>query len=126
MWAATQVVDATVKDDTPFQSTLPVWAATPLPPKLLHKFCISIHAARVGSDWIIWYICRLVSLFQSTLPVWAATNRQEWLLQLLVISIHAARVGSDLSRWGAFTFYLGISIHAARVGSDTLCLKFWY
>ena len=55
---------------------------------------ISIHAPRVGSDWVD--------------PV---------LIYWVPISIHAPRVGSD-TRSPASDFALSISIHAPRVGSD--------
>ncbi len=68
-----------------FQSTLPVWGATPA-------------GARGGGD---------MGEFQSTLPVWGATcvaldGGLQW-----EISIHAPRVGSDykkcrLSKWANF------------------------
>ena len=103
-----------------FQSTHPVWGATPasdptLPPVLL---------------------------FQSTHPVWGATAREviagEWgdgisihaprvgcdppmsFAQFLksTISIHAPRVGCDLNESMPYYNKLYISIHAPRVGCD--------
>ena len=56
-----------------FQSTLPVWGATPvifLVGRLLH---ISIHAPRVGSDPAPLHQA-VAPIFQSTLPVWGATS----------------------------------------------------
>ena len=57
-----------------FQSTLPVWGATPLPPLAVVVPGISIHAPRVGSDSTRSGTWRAPSGFQSTLPVWGATQ----------------------------------------------------
>ena len=80
-----------------FQSTLPVWGATALPPSLIALSAISIHAPRVGSDV------------------------QEWISvkERLPISIHAPRVGSDLCKM-FIQHHSDISIHAPRVGSDAI------
>ena len=56
-----------------FQSTLPVWGATSGERGRLDGASISIHAPRVGSDWLKTEVCPKVTLFQSTLPVWGAT-----------------------------------------------------
>ena len=56
-----------------FQSTRPVWGATPQCPKLPDKLLISIHTPRVGRD-----------------PVVLQRHRQP-----LRISIHTPRVGRD-------------------------------
>ena len=101
----------------PFQSTLPVWGATPFCQSVKWVCAISIHAPRVGSD-----ACVCVMFWQQN------------------ISIHAPRVGSD--ERGAQEPRSGkyfnprspcgerlhgrngggdagaISIHAPRVGSD--------
>ena len=80
-----------------FQSTLPVWGATPSrygsvqhvrisihAPRvgsdmiccstLITADCISIHAPRVGSDQLILFAPSRNTGFQSTLPVWGATD----------------------------------------------------
>ena len=79
-----------------FQSTLPVWGATPTARASAKSWRISIHAPRVGSDgsctitkvWMeyfnprspcgerpCWRAMRSTTLgFQSTLPVWGATQ----------------------------------------------------
>ena len=62
-----------------FQSTLPVWGATP-----------ERYANRSGKG------------FQSTLPVWGATRRPGRKQRKAAISIHAPRVGSD-SAWSSQT-----------------------
>ena len=77
-----------------FQSTLPVWGATP---------------------WMV--ETTFQATFQSTLPVWGATNTGTSGQGHPLISIHAPRVGSDgfpMERAGGGD----ISIHAPRVGSD--------
>ena len=79
-----------------FQSTLPVWGATLLPPR-----------------------SRAVRRFQSTLPVWGATGAgQEEVEGVSPISIHAPRVGSDRPM-NNDDLTGKISIHAPRVGSDS-------
>ena len=85
--------------------------------RLGDKCPISIHAPRVGSDDL-----RIMNLldeyeFQSTLPVWGATLDKIEMLEEESISIHAPRVGSD--KKNNFIYFLAvISIHAPRVGSD--------
>ena len=116
-------IQACIRTGTQFQSTLPVWGATPstaregigawdfnprspcgerlgleMPEYILLR--ISIHAPRVGSDVKTRYNA----------------------LQNRYISIHAPRVGSDtgiVHRNAALTV---ISIHAPRVGSDACIL----
>ncbi len=78
-----------------FQSTLPVWGATPPPLTLRAAAEISIHAPRVGSD-------KALGLHGDGLH----------------ISIHAPRVGSD-HLYAAHRPEAAISIHAPRVGSDS-------
>ena len=58
---------------SPFQSTLPEWAATLTAIIIWVKGGISIHAARVGSDQEVLAAIGDNCLFQSTLPEWAAT-----------------------------------------------------
>ena len=100
---------------------------------------ISIHATRVGSDFLPAGHAATACIFLFTPPVWAATHnggaynmRNVFLFTPPVqvatskplsvshdsnISIHATRVGSDLD---VCEFLAGelISIHATRVGSD--------
>ena len=103
-----------------FQSTLPVWGATVSYRSGAESVSISIHAPRVGSDFV------------------AGKNHDK-----IIISIHAPRVGSDhcpvrKREQGIFHFnprspcgerppedplYQAntvISIHAPRVGSDDM------
>ena len=97
VWGATPP-HATGRTERQFQSTLPVWGAT---------------AAKLLQDHI--------TQFQSTLPVWGATCHPCRCFRVITISIHAPRVGSDKagddSRNGD-----DISIHAPRVGSDAFSL----
>ena len=140
-----QMLNAGAKFVQKFQSTLPVWGATPR-----RRFCrmnrnqISIHAPRVGSD--INGSVRLVGSpnFNPRSPCGERRGQTDHQYNGRKISIHAPRVGSDSARstqqeagqkfqstlpvWGATcTFsepgsdiYL-ISIHAPRVGSDVHC-----
>ena len=79
-----------------FQSTQPEWAATAVPAlPVRDKFRISIHAARVGCDKIIFTGVKAYMQFQSTQPEWAATASLFDNLRYTKISIHAARVGCD-------------------------------
>ena len=113
-----------------FQSTQPEWAATkavkgnaegradfnPRSPSGLRPFigeqynkpiCISIHAARVGCDFIEHKVNVADIEFQSTQPEWAATRANLAKIHAIVISIHAARVGCDSIRINCnyYSFY---------------------
>ena len=57
-----------------FQSTLPVWGATSPPFRTQELRLISIHAPRVGSDYLSTSSPTGIFIFQSTLPVWGATH----------------------------------------------------
>ena len=83
----------------PFQSTLPVWGATPESSPTLAMF-----------------------QFQSTLPVWGATRTGGPPPCQSGISIHAPRVGSDHGGDAVGPASSDISIHAPRVGSDR-CIR---
>ena len=63
---------------TQFQSTRPVWGATPVMRQV-----------------------RSALMFQSTRPVWGATTARRYECTRIYVSIHAPRVGRDLdfSRW---------------------------
>ena len=79
-----------------FQSTIPEWGATRKAIQGTMRAIISIHAPRVGSD----FVPRVGRYAEN-------------------ISIHAPRVGSDTD--GLHTLeYIYISIHAPRVGSDSM------
>ena len=102
-----------------FQSTLPVWGATPEYPdslqavpdfnprspcgerqtasailSVLYKFQSTLP---VWGATDVWDVRRTYLLFQSTLPVWGATAPGRADERLTMISIHAPRVGSDFS-----------------------------
>ena len=78
-----------------FQSTLPVWGATIYIKGDEITSIISIHAPRVGSDFLHFPFQFCAFIFQSTLPVWGATKEVLFLAGSYDISIHAPRVGSD-------------------------------
>ena len=78
-----------------FQSTLPVWGATQQPSYPSQLADISIHAPRVGSDTVTFWLPIFPTSFQSTLPVWGATCILRSFSVSSFISIHAPRVGSD-------------------------------
>ena len=123
-----------------FQSTRPVWGATPIWENINRAKEISIHAPRVGRDH------KLKGMgvdiedfnprapcgarhrkggttpshrgFQSTRPVWGATPGAVIVRVASNISIHAPRVGRDLQLQPPPMYGGGISIHAPRVGRD--------
>ena len=97
VWGATRYQHCTHRCDTRFQSTLPVWGATAVPAAADRKAAISIHAPRVGSDWMGAALTMTEKPFQSTLPVWGATDSITKTLEVKTISIHAPRVGSDFA-----------------------------
>ena len=131
-----------------FQSTHPVWGATPSiwgPPD---RVAISIHAPRVGCDGQYLHAARLPALFQSTHPVWGATwpfvrpdllqspdfnprtpcgvRRGRTLVYLVFryISIHAPRVGCDLKAY--FSLPKDIRFQSTHpVWGATLALARW-
>ena len=78
-----------------FQSTRPVWGATPCEYLKIKKGGISIHAPRVGRDALQGFGTKAPSRFQSTRPVWGATGAGEAERGEAAISIHAPRVGRD-------------------------------
>ena len=100
-----------------FQSTLPVWGAT------VGEFLgrtdggISIHAPRVGSDYIPELDPRFFYHFNPRSPCGERRAADKLLDCQRAISIHAPRVGSD-GEGDDTIIDLGISIHAPRVGSD--------
>ena len=82
-----------------FQSTLPAWGATSTICIERTIVTISIHAPRVGSDYIADKDNKAGATFQSTLPAWGATLQGNILSLYPLISIHAPRVGSDSVVW---------------------------
>ena len=77
-----------------FQSTLPVWGATKGAAEMATAIRISIHAPRVGSDWLCNIRCAESTIFQSTLPVWGATAAISSAGRFLIFQ-------STLPVWGA-------------------------
>ena len=101
-----------------FQSTLPVWGATDGALRSDLGGHISIHAPRVGSD----YVQQAVGIFERIsihAPRVGSDGRAVQRGDASLISIHAPRVGSDLVR-SLDAQPREISIHAPRVGSDSL------
>ena len=80
-----------------FQSTRPVWGATGLVFRDNVPFGVSIHAPRVGRDFLYTLV-----------------------YTLSYVSIHAPRVGRDHIH-EVNEFDLLVSIHAPRVGRDGPC-----
>ena len=124
-----------------FQSTRPVWGATPIEMYIKGGTDISIHAPRMGRDVITLLSSFFVLSFQSTRPVWGATacpcpcaflttrfqsTRPVWgaTVELAAataayfISIHAPRMGRDIIADQETIELLEISIHAPRMGRD--------
>ena len=117
VWGATPSKTASLTASR-FQSTLPVWGATSWFYDGEKTADISIHAPRVGSDFMEAYTSASLCLFQSTLPVWGATSSAISLPTIFIFQ-------STLPVWGAtgrrhHQQRSGpISIHAPRVGSDS-------
>ena len=77
---------------------------------------ISIHAPRVGSDYLAVALCGKEKISIHAPRV--GSDRFGFCMRSLSgISIHAPRVGSDNTAW-RMSAQLKISIHAPRVGSD--------
>ena len=99
VWGATPP-DAPEGAPALFQSTLPVWGATAAELRERLKQYISIHAPRVGSDTAAGYLVCPICQLQPTRPVWGATALGARDLRIPHISIHAPRVGSDTALGG--------------------------
>ena len=124
-----------------FQSTRPVWGATPCVWPYEGTLPVSIHAPRVGRDpegvvkrhRLMCFNPRApcgarrlyaesrdtVSKFQSTRPVWGATLPQDGCGCPQAVSIHAPRVGRDRACVPG-SLCRQVSIHAPRVGRDLI------
>ena len=80
---------------------------------------ISIHAPRVGSDWVGTALDGYTKTISIHAPrVGSDTEALVMGLPAAEISIHAPRVGSDFRSLYLVQQVLVISIHAPRVGSD--------
>ena len=127
--------------DELFQSTPPMWGATPCPcyPPCLH--CHFNLRPRMGGDHELQNAWRRAWQFQPTPPVWGATKRSmpRVLSRMIfqptppvwgattrsrtediesMISTHAPRVGGDLPGDDLISRRSKISTHAPRVGGD--------
>ena len=80
--------------ETEFQSTLPAWGATVIAKWMMRLAGISIHAPRVGSDFLAASADGTYT-FQSTPPRGERHSSSTLSFHHLLISIHAPRVGSD-------------------------------
>ena len=140
MWGATAIVDLAKLLAEQFQSTRPVWGATPLGLSITSTLKISIHAPRVGRDLTeeINAVSSLISihaprvgrdskaqscrqrqqLFQSTRPVWGATGGGISYLSQCNHFNPRAPCGARLRFFQPVNFDVDISIHAPRVGRD--------
>ena len=103
--------------DSVFQSTLPAWGATEIFICYRNTGDISIHAPRMGSDFVACASVRIHGDFNPRSPHGERLAREKTRLQILRISIHALRMGSDVYE-ASYAAFRGISIHAPRMGSD--------
>ena len=102
--------------DSKFQSTHPVWDATRSPRIGVHLALISIHASRMGCDWMfgLQRFEGIISIHASRMGCDLAAERNPG---VHAISIHASRMGCDATcRWRSMR--QAISIHASRMGCD--------
>ena len=117
------------KEQSLFQSTPPVKAATEIRLFRLMLRCISIHAAREGGDARLLSNQPIKSAFQSTPPVKAATHRRGFLqAESKFQSTPPVKAATLLQK--LFVPDGQISIHAAREGGDVVSFvmitSFWY
>ena len=95
VWGATTTVRSSQTEILQFQFTHPVWGATSKSYIRLDVKDVSIHAPRVGCDFIAWNYFLTEKRFQFTHPVWGATGYGGGQADCLRVSIHAPRVGCD-------------------------------
>ena len=122
-----------------FQSTHPVWDATPDKQSKTPRHAISIHASRMGCDadfvddvsfrhisihasrmgcdLIPARYASIVLYFNPRIPYGMRHHFPSILITFSIISIHASRMGCDLESRREFDF-IPISIHASRMGCD--------
>ena len=72
-----------------------MWGATKTATQTYHNILISIHAPRVGCDYLYWASNTPFRRFQSTHPVWGATA------ELAEVGEHFPRFQSTHPVWGA-------------------------
>ena len=95
VWGATSAELRQYIGDVMFQFTHPVWGATHHREHLMRVDGVSIHAPRVGCDFLLSVIKRYRLVFQFTHPVWGATSYSDGCFFDFEVSIHAPRVGCD-------------------------------
>src|SRR5690606_33193455 len=78
-----------------FQSTLPVWGATPMQNGMQMSRQVSIHAPRVGSDETLLPVVTEVFGFNPRSPCGERLRGMKRANPRWIVSIHAPRVGSD-------------------------------
>ena len=122
-----------------FQSTPPLWEATPFPtlitgftsyfnPRLhygrrpdsksvrLKDILISIHASTMGGDLTVIDFPSRLLWFQSTPPLWEATSDISYAYFFRLISIHASTMGGDWRKSTLFPrkHYFNPRLHYGR------------
>ena len=108
--------------DCMFQSTRPVWGATPPFSFMRRGFFGFNPRAPCGARPVMRATKLMSDAFQSTRPVWGATTSSICRLGHRDVSIHAPRVGRDCLTLNIVAPFL-VSIHAPRVGRDSVHRK---
>ena len=104
VWGATPPHGIDAEMVVKFQSTRPVWGATPCDDMQSVAPAISIHAPRVGRDGLLCSIAHIALPFQSTRPVWGATFRLRAPLQSPRYFNPRAPCGARLRMWAKIAF----------------------
>ncbi|EEQ48792.1 hypothetical protein HMPREF0908_0820 [Selenomonas flueggei ATCC 43531] len=100
-----------------FQSTRPVWGATPTPSRPFHSDNVSIHAPRVGRDYTGIGRAALDGGFNPRAPCGARPKAA--LYRFVVTGFNPrAPCGARLPRIDVVAVGFDVSIHAPRVGRD--------
>ena len=109
-----------------FQSTLPVWGATPTGQVIHISFCYFNPRSPCGERPYKTANFDAIMQFQSTLPVWGATPEDFYrVAELQNISIHAPRVGSD---WTYIRLSLCVSLFQSTLpvwGATSISMAFF-
>ena len=87
--------DGILTDDEMFQSTPPVWAATAISTRNVRIREVSIHAARMGSDYPQQTSKLDLIGFNPRRPYGQRLGDMVYITDVQLVSIHAARMGSD-------------------------------
>ena len=117
VWGATPFASISLAAFLSFQSTRPVWGATQWVAFKDMLTLISIHAPRVGRDYADNTRLSTSSDFNPRAPCGARQAIRAVYVRSVLISIHAPRVGRD-TVGVLFRNREWISIHAPRVGRD--------